>query len=189
MTGRLNGEGRGQFLGEFDSDDRILVVYKDGNYALTNYELINRYEPDEIYLIQKFYPEQVLNCVYLDGKSKNYFVKRFKIETTTLDKKFLFIGEAKGSSLTLASTDSKSGASFFTEDKKKNKQEWLLTFDDFMEVQGWKTVGSRLASEPVKKITPVGERIGAAPQVTQNVVQQFEEETRDKNSKDQLNLL
>ncbi|MBS3915051.1 MAG: DNA gyrase/topoisomerase IV subunit A [Bacteroidetes bacterium] len=192
MTGRLNGEGRGQFLGEFDGEDRILVVYKDGSYELTNYELINRYEPEDIYFIQKFYPEQVLNCVYLDGKSKSYFVKRFKIETTTLAKKFPFIGEAKGSSLTLASTDSKAGANFFTEDKKKNRQEWLLTFDEFMEVQGWKTVGSKLASEPVKKIIMVGERIGLPPVVQpQTVAKQFAEENKEKTggNGDQLNLL
>jgi topoisomerase-4 subunit A len=81
MTGRLNGEGRGKFMGEFDGDDRILALYNDGSYELTNYELINRYEPSEMYLIQKFYPELIINCIYLDGKSKQQFVKRFKIET------------------------------------------------------------------------------------------------------------
>ena len=54
MTGRLNGDAKGQFLGEFDGDDKVLVIYKDGHYELSNYELINRFEPDTVYFIQKY---------------------------------------------------------------------------------------------------------------------------------------
>ena len=187
MTGRLNGEGRGQFLGEFDGDEKILVVYMDGSYELTNYELINRYEPESVYLIQKFYPEQILNCIYQEGKSKHYFVKRFLIETTTMAKKFPFISETKGSNLAMASTDSAAGASFITEDKKKEKQEWELVFDDYMDVQGWKTVGSKLSNDTVKKLTMKGEKVGPTPALpVQTVVEQFVEENKKA---DQLNLL
>lgn len=190
MTGRLNGEGRGQFLGEFDGDQKILCIFNDGSYELSNYELINRFEPDEVYLIQKFYPEQVINCIYQDGKSKQYFVKRFLIETTTIGKKFLFISEHRGSQLVIASTDSAAGANFITEDKKKEKQEWVLVFDEYMDVQGWKTVGARLSSDTVKKLTMTGEKIGPPP-VAENptVAEQFEEENRDHGPDSQLNLL
>ncbi len=189
MTGRLNGEGRGIFLGEFDGEDKIFVIYNDGSYELTNYELINRYEPDSVYLIQKFWPEMVVNCIYLDGKTKNYFVKRFQIETTTIGKKFVFIGEAKGSTLTLACTNEKATALFTTEDKKKVKADWILEFPEFMEVQGWKTVGSRLSNDVVKKVVLQGEKTGTPPApVAQTVAEQFAGEQNDKN-KDQLNLL
>lgn len=189
MTGRLNGEGRGIFLGEFDGEDKIFVIYNDGSYELTNYELINRYEPDSVYLIQKFWPEMVVNCIYLDGKTKNYFVKRFQIETTTIGKKFVFIGEAKGSTLTLACTNEKATALFTTEDKKKVKADWILEFPEFMEVQGWKTVGSRLSNDVVKKVVLQGDKTGTPPApVAQTVAEQFAGEQNDKN-KDQLNLL
>ncbi|MCC7297928.1 MAG: DNA gyrase/topoisomerase IV subunit A [Bacteroidia bacterium] len=188
MTGRLNGEGRGQFLGEFDGEDRILALYKDGSYELTNYELINRYEPDELYLIQKYWPEQAINCVYLDGKSKNHFVKRFKIETTTLGKKFIYISEEKGSMLLVASTNSDGGAKVSIENKKKEKSEFEIGFHDFMEIKGWKAVGNRLSQETVKKVVLMGEKIGIPPVVSQpTVMEQFEEE--NKTGKDQLNLL
>lgn len=187
MTGRLNGEGRGKYLGEFDGEDKIFVIFNDGSYEITNYELINRYEPEQVYLIQKFWPEMVVNCIYMDGKSKNYFVKRFQIETTTIGKKFLFISEAKGSSMTVACTNEKATVLFTTEDKHKEKSDWILEFPEFMEIQGWKTVGSRLSTEVVKKIVLQGEKVGEPPAPpTQTVVEQVAEE---KNAKDQLNLL
>lgn len=187
MTGRLNGEGRGKFMGEFDGDDRILALYNDGSYELTNYELINRYEPSEIYLIQKFYPELIINCVYLDGKSKQQFVKRFKIETSTLGKKFPFISEEKGSALLVASTNPESGAHVVIENKKKEKQEFDIEFATFMEVKGWKTVGNRLSQETVKKVSLKGDKTSAPPEVVKpTVMEQFEEE---RQNKDQLNLL
>lgn len=189
MTGRLNGEGRGQFLGEFDGDERILAIYNDGSYELTNYELINRFEPQELYLLQKYFPEQPINCIYLDGKTKNHFVKRFLIETTTLSKKFLFISESRGSSLTVASTDAESGVKVITEDKKKNKTESELKFKDFMEVKGWKTVGNRLSYDAVKKITLTGEKIGQPLSQNPTVKEQFEEENKKTSEKKQLDLL
>ncbi len=163
MTGRLNGEGRGVFLGEFDGEDRILVIYNDGSYELTNYELINRYETDQVYLLQKFYPTQSIGAVYLDGKSKNNFVKRFLIETTTLGKKFPFISEEKGSQLNCASTDEAAVVKVVTEDKKGSKLEWNLTMAEFTEVRGWKSVGQKLSADKVKKINLESPRIGPAP--------------------------
>jgi len=186
-TGRLNGEGRGIFIGEFDGDDKVLVIYNDGSYELTNYELINRYEPETVYLIQKFWSEMVVNCIYFDGKTKNYFVKRFQIETTTIGKKFVFIGEAKGTTLAVACTNEESTVLFTTEDKKKVKGDWILEFPEFMEVQGWKTVGSRLSTDVVKKVLLQGEKVGHPPvPPSQTVAEQFAEE--NKNT-DQLNLL
>lgn len=190
MTGRLNGEGRGQFLGEFDGEERILAIYNDGSYELTNYELINRYEPDELYAIQKFWPDLPINCVYLDGKTKNQFVKRFKIETSTLGKKFPFISEEKGSQLLAASTHIESGIKLITENKKKEKTETEFRFEDFMEVKGWKAVGNRLSQDVVKKVTLLGEKIGILPESAKpTVMEQFEEETRNNGEKPQLNLL
>lgn len=187
MTGRLNGEGRGNFLGEFDGEDRVLVIYNDGSYELTNYELINRYETDQVYLIQKFYPEQSINCVYLDGKSKTHFVKRFVVETTTMGKKFPFISEEKGSQLLCATTDEAGKVAVTTEDKKGVKAEMEFVFAEFMELRGWKTIGQKLHAEKVKKVTLKSNRIGPAPQThSQNVVDQFAEEQGDAP---QLNLL
>jgi topoisomerase-4 subunit A len=189
MTGRLSGEARGRFLGEFDGEDRVLIIYNDGSYELTNYELINRYEPEQVYLIQKFYPTQVIAAIYMDGKTKNYFVKRFLIETTTLSKKFPFISEEKGSQMLCATTGEKGVVKVVTENKKGEKEEWSLQLDTFMEVRGWKTLGQKLTADKVKKVTLETPRIGNPPVLhSPNVVDQFADE-QGTGDEPQLNLL
>jgi topoisomerase-4 subunit A len=191
MTGRLSGEARGQFLGEFDGEDRVLVIYKDGNYELTNYELINRYEPEQVYLIQKFYPAQVISTVYVDGKTKNYFVKRFLIETTTLSKKFPFISEEKGSQMLCASTVEQAVVKVTAENKKGEKEELSLQMDTFMDVRGWKTQGQKLTADKVKKVVLESARIGEPPVSAVSTVETEDNDTNPPNPGDepQLNLL
>lgn len=191
MTGRLSGEARGQFLGEFDGEDRVLVIYKDGNYELTNYELINRYEPDQVYLIQKFYPSQVISTVYVDGKTKNHFVKRFLIETTTLSKKFPFISEQKGSQLLCASTVEQAMMKVITENKKGEKEELSLQMDIFMDVRGWKTQGQKLTANKVKKVVLESPKIGGPPVNKHQIAAPDDNQNHIPNPGDepQLNLL
>ena len=191
MTGRLSGEARGQFLGEFDGEDRVLVIYKDGNYELTNYELINRYEPEQVYLIQKFYPSQVISTVYVDGKTKNYFVKRFLIETTTLSKKFPFISEEKGSQMLCASTVQQALVKVTTENKKGEKEELTMQMDTFMDVRGWKTLGQKLTADKVKRVVLESPRIGEAPPTpVQNTLSTDSmENSPGSGDEPQLNLL
>jgi topoisomerase-4 subunit A len=144
-----------------------------------------------VFLIQKFDPAQVISAIYQDGKSKVHYVKRFQIETTTLDKKFIFISEEKGSKLFMASTAEKVPITFFTEDKKKNKNEWELDVEDFIEVRGWKSVGNRLSPEDVKKVKMNGPKVGEPiKKIPQNIVEQFAEENGDgRTKKTQLDLL
>ena len=170
MTGRLNGDSKGQYLGEFDGMDKILVVYKDGQYELSNYELINRYEPDTIYLIQKFYDSQVIQVVYLEGKSKLHYVKRFHIETTKIGKKFAFISEEKGSELLVASTASSLEIELHTQNKKGDKTIESILIDGFMDVKGWKVLGNRLSIDSVKKVVLKGNKIGVPPVETKKIV-------------------
>lgn len=151
-VGRINQTETGTYLGEFLEDDKILVMYLDGSYELTNFELTNRYDIDKIDFLQKFNPALVINCIYLDGKTKYYFVKRFQIETISTDKKFVYISEEPNSKLVCASTVENGFVSVVTEDKKKKKSEWSFGFSDFTEVRGWKTVGTRLSTDVVKKV-------------------------------------
>ena len=89
--GRLNKDGNGLLLGNFEEQDRVISFYKDGTYELTDYELTNRYDVDQLLLIEKFNPSKVFTCIYFDTKSKFHYAKRFVIETQTLKNKFLFI--------------------------------------------------------------------------------------------------
>src|SRR5258708_13662361 len=74
-SGRLNKEGRGNRLGKFDGDDRILAVSKSGAYKITHYELTNRYESEKTIFLEKFNSKKIISAVYWDGESKQHFLK------------------------------------------------------------------------------------------------------------------
>ena len=151
--GRLNKDGHGRKLGNFESEDMILVVYKDGTYEQTNFELTNRYEPANIAVLEKFDTDTVVSCAYYEAAQKLYFAKRFKVETTSLDKKFSFIGDAKGSKLLFVSTDQfpRFELTFMRVNKGAVEKNTIL-LDEFVDVRGWKALGNKLTTFIVKEI-------------------------------------
>ena len=152
-VGRLNREKRGIHIGNFQSEDKILVIYKDGHYELTSFELTNRYDQQKVQLIYRFDPKTVITALHYEGESKNYYVKRFQIETTTLNKKFLFIGELKGSKLVAASLHPSPQAVLeLLKGKSKEKHVETVELNDLIDVKGWKAAGNRLSQYVVKKV-------------------------------------
>jgi topoisomerase-4 subunit A len=141
--GRLNTEEKGQFLGSFETDERLLVIYNDGNYEITDTELTQRFDADKIVEIKKFDPEKIITAIYLDNERLQFNVKRFKIETTTLHNKFLFIKEGEGNRLEAITTHPEPVAqiSFGRGASAKTQK---IKIAGFVEVMGWKAVGSKL---------------------------------------------
>src|ERR1700722_3605799 len=141
--GRLNTESKGEYLGSFDGDERLLVVYNDGNYELTDTELTQRFDADKIIEMRKFDPEKIITAIYLDNEKLQYNVKRFKIETTTLHNKFLFIKEGEGNRLEMINLTPgpvfgvRSGRGAQAKTQK-------IKIAGFVEVMGWRAVGSKL---------------------------------------------
>lgn len=154
-VGRLNVDERGRFLGEFDGDDQILVIHKDGSYKLTDFELTNRYEMNKIALVEKLTEDTVITALHLDGKNKTYFVKRFQIETTTQDKTFGFISDAPGSKLIHVSVEKDVFIEYKVQLKNKAKDLVQLNLTDFIEVKGWRALGNRLDRRKVSAIKPI----------------------------------
>jgi topoisomerase-4 subunit A len=151
--GRLNTDGRGRKLGKFEGEQTILVIYKDGQYELTNYELTNRYEPNNIMLIEKFDPNTVISAIHYDGTQANFFVKRFRIETKGVDKKFSFISEGKGSRLVVASSDPQPQVEVTFKKTPKDKEETsTYDLDVLTEVRGWKAMGNKLSHYKVQRV-------------------------------------
>ena len=147
--GRLNNDGRGDYLGKFNGDDMIVVVYKDGNYELTSFELTNRYDWNNIMFLDKFYEKGIISAVYFDGKLKNYYVKRFNIETNTTNKKFLFISKEKGSKLEYSSFKSGDILSYkYFSNKKLNLSQ--IDLDNFIDVKGWKSIGNKIINDKIR---------------------------------------
>ncbi|OJW68901.1 MAG: DNA topoisomerase IV [Candidatus Amoebophilus sp. 36-38] len=151
--GKLNTEARGKSLGTFQEEDRVLVIYQGGYYMLTNYALSNHYEPDQVLVLEKFDPNCTVSVVYYDGKTKQYYVKRFHIETTLADKKFNFISEAKNSKLILATTILTPQINIgYKVSANQSAQSIVYDLGD-IPVKGWKTVGSKLSKYTITSVT------------------------------------
>ena len=141
--GRLSTEEKGEYLGMFDAEDRILVIYNDGNYEITDQELTQKFDPDKVLLIEKYDAEKIITAVYLDNDKLQYNIKRFKIETTTIGSKFFFIKEGKGNVLEAVTTVNdpvlkvQSGRGQQISNAK-------FKVAKLVEVMGWKAVGSKL---------------------------------------------
>lgn len=143
-VGRLNRDEHGQFIGNFEPKDSILVLYKSGNYELTNFELTNRYTADDILYLKKYEANSIISAAYLDGGSKNHFIKRFKLETTTIDKKFLFISDHKASRLIAATDNYAPNVQIKHKPDGKTNQVELLPISELGDVRGWKAIGNKL---------------------------------------------
>ncbi len=155
-VGRLNTEERGKYLGEFESGDRILIMYSDGSYEITGSELTNRFEPENVALIEKFNPDVTVSAIYLDGKTRLHFAKRFKIETSTVGKKFSFVSEDKGSKLDFVSTAPNPKVVVeYVKGKYLTPPAEEIDLTTFIDVKGWKAVGNKLSNNKVAGIKPV----------------------------------
>ncbi len=141
--GRLNTEEKGEYLGMFEAEDRILVIYTDGNYEITDQELTQRFDPEKLLLIEKYDADKIITAVYLDNEKLQYNIKRFKIETTTLNSKFYFIKEGKGNRLETVTTAKAPVLKVQTgRGQQVNKAKFKV--DKLVEVMGWKAVGAKL---------------------------------------------
>jgi topoisomerase-4 subunit A len=143
--GRLNRDQHGDYIGNFQPTDLILSIYKSGNYELTNFELTNRYPAEEILYLKLFNPNGIISAVYFDGANKSHFIKRFKIETSTIDKKFLFISDHKASNLLAASDNYSPNVQIKHKPDGKTNEILLVPIDELVEVRGWKAIGSKLS--------------------------------------------
>lgn len=142
--GRLNTDEKGEFLGSFDADDKILVVYNDGYYEITDQELTQKLDSEKVIFIEKFDPERIITAVYVDMKNKQFMAKRFKIETTTLKNKFLFIKEGDGNYVEAITTDEEPVLAM-QQGRGAQIRKGKIKIAKIAEVTGYRTVGSKLA--------------------------------------------
>jgi topoisomerase-4 subunit A len=153
-VGRINTDKKGILVGTFSQDDKILALYKDGNYEVTGFELTNRYDADQLLSIEKYNPDAVVSALYMDAPSKTYYIKRFKFETTTIGKRFLFIPEGKGNHVLFVSTEKKPKIKIdFAKGKYVTNPTMIVSLDEFSEIKGWKSIGNKLGTNKINTIS------------------------------------
>jgi topoisomerase-4 subunit A len=142
--GRINTDEKGLPLGTFGAEDKLLAIYSDGNYEITDQELTQKFDPEKVLSIAKYDPEKIITAIYVDQDKKQYMVKRFKIETTTLKTKFLFIKEGDGNYVEAVTTDDEPVLAM-QQGRGTQVRKAKLKITKIAEITGWKTVGTKLA--------------------------------------------
>jgi topoisomerase-4 subunit A len=153
IVGRLNDEGRGKFLGSFKGEDRILTLYKNGEYRLSSFDLATHFDEDMIH-IEKWIQDRPITTVYFDAEKDLHFVKRFLCEVTT-DKRVSFISEGEGSYMDLVSTAYRPEAKIIYNKllkETKNLPDNLVNLADMIDVKGMKAQGNQMTKLKVKEI-------------------------------------
>lgn len=147
---RLNSDGRGEFLGEFKAEDKILTIMQSGEYQLTGFDLFTKFD-DEMIVIEKWNPNKPVSAIYFDGEKEQYTVKRFLVEPT--DKKVSFITDNEKSYLEIVSTDWLPQIQVnFSKVKGIEKEPEIINLNEFIAVKGLKAIGNRLTTYKVKNI-------------------------------------
>jgi topoisomerase-4 subunit A len=183
-VGRLNKDGRGRFLGAFDSDDRILVIYNDGSYELTNYELTNHYDFAKIYRLELWNPKRPISVIHYVGESDTWACKRFLVETSTMDKRFPFISESNGSKFIFATTVLEPQIETVIKNGKSKEPGKSFVLSEFIDVKGWKANGNKISDKPIVEII----LINPDPEPDPNAVipeKDFSADFDDSNDSDQ----
>lgn len=146
VSGRLNKDKRGKLLGEFDTGDAIIAIYKEGSYEVLELDFNKRFEPKELIHISKFDPEFIINTVHYEGNKGWTMVKRFKVETSSLNQRFSFISDHKSSKLLFASIKSNPKIEYNIKINSK-KMEGDLDIASFIDVKGWKALGNKFSDQ------------------------------------------
>ena len=153
---RLNADNRGKYLGEFMGEDKILAIYKNGEYQLYNFDLSNHFEQD-ILGIEKFDNNKILSVVYYDAEQQYYYVKRFEIEEVE-GKLFRFIGDNPDNKLVSVTWVRYPRLELEFGGKNAERDNEIIEVAEFINVKSWKAKGKRLSNyyvENIKELEPV----------------------------------
>lgn len=146
---RLNYDGRGEELGEFQSNDLILVILRNGDFYTTNFDLSNHYE-DNIQVIEKFNPNKIWTAVLYDADQKYPYLKRFQLEAS--NRKQNFLGENEKSFLYLLTDEMYPRIEIIFGGHDAFREALLIDADEFVGVKGFKAKGKRVTTHSVDTV-------------------------------------
>lgn len=175
---RLNADGRGNLIGEFKGDDRLLVITKSGKFRLSSFDLSNHFE-DDLLIIEKFNPDKIFSAVYFDATLSYYYVKRFKIDP--IEKPVSFIGDNPESKLLrITEVEYPRFELKFGGDQSHRNNE-IIEVAEFISVKSYKAKGKRLSNYEVAVVKELEPIMTKAEQEEEKI----KEETEDiKNIED-----
>jgi len=148
---RINVDERGELIGEFRGEDRILIVTQSGRLRTIRPELTTHFK-DDIIILEKWIPKKPISVVYWEGEKERFYVKRFLVENE--EKEEIIITEHSDSQLELVSTDyiPQIEIEYTKERGKDRKPNDIINLQEFISIKGIKAMGNQLTPEKVNQI-------------------------------------
>ena len=147
---RLNEEGRGDHLGKFAGEDRVLAIFADGSYYTTTYDLVNKYQGDIIHIC-KLDPSLVYTVLYWDNAAKAYYVKRFSFVESN-NTPVSFISDSKGSKLVDISWDLHPQMVLTFGGKNAHREAEVVDAEEFIAKKGLTAKGKKCSPYDLKQV-------------------------------------
>jgi len=178
---RLNVDGRGDLVGEFRGEDRILIITQSGLVKTIVPEITAHFDDDMI-VLEKWIPSKPVSAIYFDGEKQKHYVKRFLIENENREDSF--ITEHASSVLEIISTDWRPVAkvSFAKDRGKDRKEDQIIDIEQFITLKGVSALGNQLTKLKVNQIDLMESLPYEAPlQIPADEIVVVEEEIVDKS--------
>ena len=161
---RLNYDGRGEFIGEYQSDERILVVLENGDFYTTNFDVNNHYE-DNIRILEKYDPNKIWTAVLYDADQQNYpYIKRFCFDATT--RKQNYLGDNRHNRLVLLTDECYPRLEVVFGGHDHFREPMVIEADEFIAVKGFKAKGKRLTNYTIETVNELEPTRQPEPQTT-----------------------
>ena len=171
---RLNYDGRGEYLGEFQSDDTILVVLNTGEFYTTSFDVSNHYESN-VSIVEKFDPNKVWTAVLYDADQQNYpYLKRFCFENTS--RKQNYLGDNKATRLILLTDEYYPRFEIIFGGHDSFRETMIIDAEEFIAVKGYKAKGKRITTYTIETVNELEPTRFPEPAETK------EEEEREEES-------
>ena len=147
---RLNVDSRGELLGEFKSDDKLLIILQNGVLKTVKPD-VNIHFPEHMVSLEKWIPEKPISAIYFNGAKDKYFIKRFIAGSQNTDQKF--IPDGSKVQLEMISTEWKPVIEItFSKSGKNIRDNEIKHIEEIMSVKGIKAIGNQLSSYKIKNI-------------------------------------
>jgi len=178
---RLNVDGRGELIGEFRGEDRLLIVNQSGIVKTIIPELTTHFDSDMI-VMEKWIPKKPISAIYYDGEKERYYVKRFIIEQEGREEDF--ISDHPDSQLEIVSTDWRPMADVeFTKERGKDRKPNMeVNLEEFISVKGITAQGNQLTKDKINQVNLLDSLPYEAPEeVHADELEVVDEETVDNS--------
>ncbi len=182
---RLNVDERGELLGEFTAEDRLLIISQKGITKTIIPSLTTHFDNDMI-VLEKWDPNKPISAVYFEGEKQRYYVKRFMIDNPNKEEKF--ITDHPNTQLQIIAVDHRPVAEIIF--SKRSLENRILNFEEFIAIKGIRSLGNQLTTEKIKDINLLDSLPYKEPEVNEidlveeEIIEHKSKENSDQNIKD-----